>query len=114
MSHFISNVTSFYLPFYFQIDSNYIGQIPDKEVTFTNLNDNINKSFLQDMCKAFGKIEEVKIYHHPKTRKHLGIGKVCTQKEQKMQNYASRSTPIFGCMFLVSSFQFDRVVKIHL
>ena len=47
-----------------------------KEVTFSNLNDNINQNFLHDMCKSFGIIEEVKIYYHPKTKKHLGVGKV--------------------------------------
>ena len=45
-------------------------------MTFTNLNDNINKDFLENMCKGFGKMEEVKIYYNPKTKKHMGIGKV--------------------------------------
>ena len=59
-----------------QYDHNYVGTPPPKEVTFTNLNDNINKDFLENMCKGFGTIEEVRIYYNPKTRKHLGIGKV--------------------------------------
>jgi histone-lysine N-methyltransferase SETD1 len=28
------------------------------------------------MCIKFGEISESKIYYHPKTRKHLGIGKI--------------------------------------
>ena len=28
------------------------------------------------MCYKFGEINECKVYYHPKTRKHLGIGKV--------------------------------------
>ena len=53
-----------------------MGTPPPNEVTFTNLNDNINKDFLENMCKGFGKIEEVKIYYNPKNKKHMGIGKV--------------------------------------
>ena len=49
---------------------------PPNEVTFTNLNDNINRDFLEKMCDPFGKMEEVKIYFNPKTKKHMGIGKV--------------------------------------
>ena len=32
-----------------QIDEDYVGAPPPVEVTFDNLNDNIDKSFLQDM-----------------------------------------------------------------
>ncbi|KAL8576107.1 hypothetical protein ACOMHN_001457 [Nucella lapillus] len=60
----------------FKYDHHYVGTPPPKEVTFTNLNDNINKDFLENMCKGFGTIEESRIYYHPKTKKHLGIGKV--------------------------------------
>lgn len=49
---------------------------PPNEVTFTNLNDNINREFLEKMCESFGKLEEAKIYYNPKTKKHMGIGKV--------------------------------------
>ena len=61
----------------FQFDEYYVGTILPKEVTFTNLNDNINQNFLLDMVKGFGPVEECKIYYHPKTKKHLGIAKVC-------------------------------------
>ncbi|XP_045173499.2 histone-lysine N-methyltransferase SETD1B-like [Mercenaria mercenaria] len=60
----------------FQFDEHYIGMPPPNEVTFTNLNDNINRDFLEKMCDPFGKMEEVKIYYNPKTKKHMGIGKV--------------------------------------
>ncbi|XP_067683254.1 histone-lysine N-methyltransferase SETD1B-A-like [Haliotis asinina] len=60
----------------FKYDCYYVGTPPAKEITFRNLNDNINKDFLENMCKTFGKIEECKIYYHPKTKKHMGIGKV--------------------------------------
>jgi len=49
---------------------------PPNEVTFTNLNDNINKEFLEKMCEPFGKLEDAKIYYNPKNKKHMGIGKV--------------------------------------
>ena len=61
---------------FLQYDIYYVGTPLPKEVTFTNLNDNINSNFLEDMCKGFGNIEEVQIFTHPKTRKHLGVGRV--------------------------------------
>ena len=59
-----------------QYDQYYVGTPPAKEVTFSNLNDNIGQEFLENMVKGFGKIEVAKIYRHPRTNKHLGIGKV--------------------------------------
>ena len=50
--------------------------MPPKEVTFAKLNDNIRESFLTDMCKKFGDLEEVEILYNPKNKKHLGIAKV--------------------------------------
>jgi [histone H3]-lysine4 N-trimethyltransferase SETD1 len=57
-------------------DKYWVGPIPAKEVTFNNLNDNIDDKFLEEMCLKFGEVTECKVYYHPKTRKHLGIGKV--------------------------------------
>ncbi|CAG5119010.1 unnamed protein product, partial [Candidula unifasciata] len=57
-------------------DQYYVGTPPAKEVTFSNLNDNISRDFLENMVKGFGRIEDVKIYYHPKNKKHMGIGKV--------------------------------------
>uniref|UniRef100_S4RWW6 [histone H3]-lysine(4) N-trimethyltransferase n=1 Tax=Petromyzon marinus TaxID=7757 RepID=S4RWW6_PETMA len=60
----------------FKIDEHYVGQIPPKEVTFVKLNDNVKESFLVEMCKRFGDVEEVEIVYNPKNRKHLGLAKV--------------------------------------
>ncbi|CAF4710757.1 unnamed protein product, partial [Rotaria magnacalcarata] len=35
----------------FKLDRSWVGVIPAKEVTFRNLNDNITKTFLTDICK---------------------------------------------------------------
>ena len=59
-----------------QFDVYYVGTILPKEVTFTNLNDNINSDFIRDMCEPFGPVEDAKVYFHPVTKKHLNIGKV--------------------------------------
>lgn len=60
----------------FKIDSNYCGEPPPIEVTFCHLNDNIDKTFLTNMVQKFGSIEELTIYYHPITNKHLGIARV--------------------------------------
>lgn len=59
-----------------QVDEWYIGPIPPKELTFSRLNDNVREPFLSNMCKKYGKIEEVEIFYNPKNKKHLGIAKV--------------------------------------
>ncbi|RWS14882.1 histone-lysine N-methyltransferase SETD1-like protein [Dinothrombium tinctorium] len=58
------------------IDSHYVGTPPPVEVSITNLNDNINQKFLEDMVKKFGSVEEAQIIYHPKTKKHLGLARV--------------------------------------
>ncbi|KAI1291695.1 Histone-lysine N-methyltransferase SETD1 [Halotydeus destructor] len=60
----------------FKIDSNYVGPPPALEVSISNLNDNINKNFLLDMVKKFGNIEDLTIFYHPKSNKHLGLAKL--------------------------------------
>ncbi|XP_076749548.1 SET domain containing 1 isoform X1 [Xylocopa sonorina] len=60
----------------FKIDSNYCGEPPPLEVTFCHLNDNIDKTFLSDMVQKFGAVEELIVYYHPVTNKHLGIARV--------------------------------------
>lgn len=42
----------------------------------TNLNDNIDKQFLADLVGKYGETEEITIYYHPVTQKHLGIARV--------------------------------------
>uniref|UniRef100_A0A9E8M5P1 [histone H3]-lysine(4) N-trimethyltransferase n=1 Tax=Colaphellus bowringi TaxID=561076 RepID=A0A9E8M5P1_9CUCU len=59
----------------FKIDSNYVGEPPSIEVTIFHLNDNIDKQFLHEMMQKFGIVEELFIYYHPITNKHLGIGR---------------------------------------
>lgn len=49
-----------------------MGEPPCIEVTIFHLNDNIDKQFLKDIVQKFGVIEELFIYYHPLTNKHLG------------------------------------------
>ncbi|XP_069684013.1 histone-lysine N-methyltransferase SETD1 [Periplaneta americana] len=60
----------------FKIDANYVGDPPPLEVTICNLNDNIDKAFLSDMVQKFGSVEELFIYYHPISNKHLGLARV--------------------------------------
>lgn len=62
--------------FRFRIDVNYVGEPPSIEVTICHLNDNIDTQFLRDMVQKYGTIEELFIYYHPVTNKHLGLGRV--------------------------------------
>lgn len=62
--------------FRFKIDQNYVGQPPAVEITITNLNDNIDKQFLTDMVNKFGCLDELNIYYHPVTNKHLGLARI--------------------------------------
>ncbi|KAM7359326.1 SET domain containing 1 isoform 1-T3 [Cochliomyia hominivorax] len=59
-----------------KIDHNYVGSPPAIEITITNLNDNIDKQFLARMLEKCGSYEEIIIYHHPTTNKHLGIARI--------------------------------------
>ncbi|CAD6995482.1 histone-lysine N-methyltransferase SETD1 [Ceratitis capitata] len=58
------------------IDKNYVGQPPPIEITLTNLNDNIDRQFLAGMLIKCGPYDELLIYHHPKTNKHLGVARI--------------------------------------
>ncbi|XP_065201420.1 histone-lysine N-methyltransferase SETD1 isoform X2 [Planococcus citri] len=60
----------------FKVDEHYIGEPPPLEVTICNLNDNIDKAFLSDMVMKFGDVDDLYIYHHPITNKHLGLARV--------------------------------------
>lgn len=60
----------------FKIDQNYIGEPPPVEVTLSNLNDNIDKTFLQDIVKKYGQVDEPIVFHHPVTNRHLGLARV--------------------------------------
>ncbi|TGZ75054.1 hypothetical protein CRM22_000601 [Opisthorchis felineus] len=73
----------------FKIDEYYVGEKPEKEVTFSNLNDNISYKNLEDMCKPFGMIEEAKVYYHPLTQRHLGVGTVVFRSSRSAKLCAS-------------------------
>ncbi|XP_037076311.1 histone-lysine N-methyltransferase SETD1-like [Pollicipes pollicipes] len=60
----------------FKIDANYVGAPPPLEVSVTNINDNIDKTFLAEMVHKCGEIEELAIFYHPRTNKHLGIAQL--------------------------------------
>ncbi|KAM6931412.1 histone-lysine N-methyltransferase SETD1B-A-like [Xenentodon cancila] len=60
----------------FKVDEWYVGPVPPREVTFVKLNDNVRETFLTDMCKKYGNIEEVEIFYNPRNKKHWGIAKV--------------------------------------
>lgn len=60
----------------FKIDENYVGVPPPVEVTMTNLNDNINDQFLNDIVQKYGVPEELTIFYHPVTNRHLGMARI--------------------------------------
>lgn len=60
----------------FKIDTNYVGEPPAIEVTITNLNDNIDEKFLTEMVQKCGPYEELVIYTHPVTKKHLSLARI--------------------------------------
>lgn len=60
----------------FRIDQNYIGDPPALEITITNINDNIDRQFLSDLISKCGEFDELNIYYHPITNRHLGLARV--------------------------------------
>ncbi|CAB3220457.1 unnamed protein product [Arctia plantaginis] len=63
----------------FKIDRNYVGIPPQLEITIRNLNDNIDKAFLSEMMNKIGPCEELTIFYHPITNRHLGFARVVFQ-----------------------------------
>lgn len=53
-----------------------MGEPPALEITITNLNDNIDKQFLKDLIRKCGPSDELHIYYHPTTNKHLGLARI--------------------------------------
>ncbi|XP_060864602.1 histone-lysine N-methyltransferase SETD1B-A-like isoform X1 [Metopolophium dirhodum] len=82
----------------FKLDRNYIGQRPEVEVTFSNLNDNIDKVFLTDLVVKFGKIELLQIFYHPVTKKHLGLAKIIFEEASSARHCVQRlnDTSVMG------------------
>lgn len=66
--------------FRFKIDDKYVGTPPLLEITIGNLNDNIDKAFLSDMMNKIGPFEELTIYYHPQTNRHLGFSRILFQE----------------------------------
>ena len=58
------------------MDEFYVGPVPPRVITFSRLNDNITKNFMEQLCGQFGRLERTKVYYHPKTNKHMGLAKV--------------------------------------
>lgn len=68
------------------IDHNYIGEPPAIEITIKNLNDNVDKNFLSDMLqKASLQCDDIIIYYHPETNKHLGIARLILRTPRQMK-----------------------------
>ncbi|XP_049793284.1 histone-lysine N-methyltransferase SETD1B [Schistocerca nitens] len=82
----------------FKIDANYVGEPPPLEVTICNLNDNIDKAFLTDMVQKFGVVEELFIYYHPVTNKHLGLARVVFESVKSAKSCVEKlnNTSVMG------------------
>ncbi|XP_073999250.1 SET domain containing 1 isoform X1 [Rhodnius prolixus] len=82
----------------FKIDENYIGIPPPVEVTLNNLNDNIDRTFLSDIVQKYGPPEEVLIFYHPVTSRHLGLARVTfeTVKAAKLCVDKLNETSVMG------------------
>lgn len=59
-----------------------MGNPPLVEITITNLNDNIDKQFLTRMLEKYGKYDEMVIYYHPVSNKHLGVARIIFEDEK--------------------------------
>lgn len=94
----------------FKIDSNYIGDPPEVEITITNLNDNIDKQFLTELVCKHGEIEELVIFYHPVTRKHTGIARVVFTEVSSAANCvaALNSRSVMGKQLVVFQDPFGR------
>lgn len=68
-----------FIVFRFKIDKNYVGTPPLLEITIGNLNDNIDRAFLADMMNKVGPYEELTIFYHPITNRHLGFARIVFQ-----------------------------------
>lgn len=65
-----------FVPTQFIIDENYVGSPPKVQISFENLNDNIDENFLRKDLLKLGKIRTIEIVRHPETKQHLGLAKV--------------------------------------
>ncbi|KAM8703218.1 hypothetical protein ACLKA7_007924 [Drosophila subpalustris] len=97
----------------FVIDADYVGQPPAIEVTVVNLNDNIDKQFLSSLLDKCGSTDEINIYHHPTTNKHLGIARIVFEStkgaRQFVEKYNQKS--VMGKILNVFCDPFGAVLK---
>ena len=86
-----------------QYDKYYVGELPPKQCTITNLNDNVRETFLRSMFEKFGTIEDINICFHPKTRKHLGLASVTfsTTRAAKQAVMELNRTSVMGKIIIV-------------
>lgn len=85
-------------------------------MSIKNLNDNINKSFLEDMLKKYGVVEEAVIFYHPKSKKHLGLAKLMFEstKSAKLCVEKLNQTSVMGNIISVFLDPFGKLYFSHL
>ncbi|XP_078363244.1 uncharacterized protein LOC144647329 isoform X3 [Oculina patagonica] len=96
----------------FKVDKWYVGIPPQREVHFSGLNDNVDKKFLQEMCERYGRIDAIKIYYDPQTKKHTGKARVtfATTTAAKMTVSKLDHTSVMGNIIKA---QIDPNIKGH-
>lgn len=79
-----------------------MGEPPAVEITMTNLNDNIDKLFMNNLIHKCGVVSELYIYYHPTTNKHLGLGRIVFEavKSAKMCIEKYNGTSVMGKVIL--------------
>lgn len=94
-----------------KIDQNYVGEPPAVEVTLINLNDNIDKQFMKDLVSKCGPFDELQIYYHPVTNKHLGLGRIVFEnvKSAKMCISKFDGTSVMGKVEICEIFVVKKV-----
>ncbi|XP_004363308.2 Setd1a protein [Capsaspora owczarzaki ATCC 30864] len=60
----------------FKFDEHSVGDAPNRILFLSELNDNVESSFLLDELRKLGSVETAKVHHHPQTGRHLGIASV--------------------------------------
>ncbi|XP_033627405.1 histone-lysine N-methyltransferase SETD1A-like [Asterias rubens] len=87
----------------FKYDKHYVGELPPKQITITNLNDNVRDAFLRNMCEKYGTIEDINICFNPKTRKHLGLASVTfsTTRAARQAVMELNRTSVMGKIIIV-------------
>ncbi|XP_054280902.1 histone-lysine N-methyltransferase SETD1B-A-like [Macrosteles quadrilineatus] len=87
----------------FKIDGNYTGEPPPLEVTIFNLNDNIDKAFLLEKVQKAGPVDEMFIYFHPLTNKHLGLARIVFEDTKSAKACVDRlnNTSVMGKLLKV-------------